>query len=1618
MFFANLYLHALLKMERIHIIIILVACFCLLLYDASALTQENTPAIYTVDDITYTLPMSQELPAVDLSVGAAPGSRRTIGDRVTFEICLRIFEDVQELQLKDVLPKGTKYLGYEGDLANPKRPDSQTLLWTLGNIGSSELRIKVHALVVNTISNQNGTVLTNTAQAVWKDPAGDTCSINATASITVVEPEIKIAISANRTNVQAGDIVEQIVTLSNTGTSDAYDVNLTETIADRLEILNAEPAPLSVDGNVIRFLYDRIPAGSRGEMRLITRVKGSAVLGEDLSCTAAVMWTSLPGDDPNERRGGGARLDNYDETDTFKITVSGDVSISKTPDFDRICTIGDSATYKIHLNLPRAVIKDLVVIDILPNGTVYDPASLKISGSNPLDVALPTGDANTLVLSFGDLNNTDDRDLDLWYDAIIANSKQNRNGVVLQAGTAKVQWRSGDGNLRYRTDSNSGCIEIVEPLLCLEKRSQISGAIVGDELVFQLDVYHDDSSRADAYDIVLRDVVPDNVSFLRFYSSMPMNFEQVGEDLIWTAPKLRRGERAYVIYAISTNITGCIGGRSSLTWTSREGDDPNERSGRWTDLDCYNRTADAYIVVDDLRIECEPATLLKRCPGDYVEMRFYGDLPDLSGAWLNLSLPGMHYDPASLSCSFSFSKEISQGDDLSLYLGDVQAGHLDLSLRASVDASSLESPLMASLELSWLSTGERRSISTRTGEIEIVEPRLNVRKSPTVKSMKIGETLRYRISIEHSGDSDAWDVILKERIPDCVEILPESLEYDGGSIELCDGSLIWRIDRLPKGENLSLKYDIIALSDGHEISNSYLSWSSIKEDRIGRREYTASVKSEIVIGSCYLSVDAPECAYGGFVNYTLRYRNIAERDIKDVVVKAVYDPLLTFVSSSPLPCDPARSIWSGCALPGILHPGEEGLIRITTKNSKVSNGTIVETRFILSFDGHIENISKRTVIISPVLAIDARGEPESVGGGGIICYTVKYKNLGKAEATNLTLRGEFPPGMEVISATRALISERSGEILFSIPGVLMPGEEGMLEINALLKAGMDDDTIDALFILESSEAGPVTAKVSTYVRSITRKISIAKRASCHECRRGESIGYTITVCNPSTYELTDVVIKENPDPRLVIEYANPPRGPDGLWHIDKLGAGECRNITVIGRVPRSDIQFEMTGRIEGEGFARTYRDCAAYIDGFVLRNCVLAATSNLSARDCAAVNIMAEEGAQLNMRGHGSGRISSEESVATSTADRSIRVLRAGSSERERYDEKIYGREVTFSSSWNDRIDLVNRQSRFVISSNADIMNHSMNALADPNGTAIAITAEFNGSSSISVKKLSSILGNMSSFDSLSGSAKISAIFEEHGEYGAFSHSYLGNGTLRVRRYDESRRSHIWGAGSYLSQGLTTYNYIEDHLQAESNRSGALWRAGAWIEGGRGLREEFSALRIDKETRIGRRGLDTRANFSGMAILGVDLRDAYLSDIYIGNYTLQSIVSVPASYRHGTAHMNITIDSYKESSDIVCFRIKIHNDGVKDLAPVYVFGILAEGSEILSAYPVPFERKGRMIKWMLDYIKAGDAFVITLRIDVRGREYFDGAALKEIKALGRCDGYLPEVMARRLVDGE
>ncbi|MEO0761558.1 MAG: isopeptide-forming domain-containing fimbrial protein, partial [Pseudomonadota bacterium] len=195
---------------------------------------------------------------VDTSIDETFGADLALGEVAGFEITLVLPEVLNEdVVLVDTLPDGLtplsltvlsvgSQLSAAGAVADLAMPDvviaGQTVTVDFGAIANladdgvdagDAIVLRLEAVVdADPAANADGTVLTN--EAVLSLTAGTAdFTVEDTAGVAVIQPELSLAKTANPVaEVDAGDVVDFEIVVTNSGTAPAFDIQIEDLLAD------------------------------------------------------------------------------------------------------------------------------------------------------------------------------------------------------------------------------------------------------------------------------------------------------------------------------------------------------------------------------------------------------------------------------------------------------------------------------------------------------------------------------------------------------------------------------------------------------------------------------------------------------------------------------------------------------------------------------------------------------------------------------------------------------------------------------------------------------------------------------------------------------------------------------------------------------------------------------------------------------------------------------------------------------------------------------------------------------------------------------------------------------------------------------------------------------------------------------------------------------------------------------------------------------------------------------------------------------------------------------------------------------------------------------------------
>jgi uncharacterized repeat protein (TIGR01451 family)/fimbrial isopeptide formation D2 family protein len=446
------------------------------------------------------------------------------------------------------------------------------------NAINPSIRITYYARINNDISTDAGDAMLNAASTEFTDgELGGPATSGPVAAPQVNVQEPLLIASKTFSNVtpgklatdlpDGGDTIEYLVTLTNTGTSTAYDVNIVDTLPPELQ-LEATPAVILINGvatGVVTpdggpagpLIWGRgkavpdesldIPAGQSLLLTYYVTLQDVVLANLAINNSVLVDWTSLDGVSADERTGANcptitapndyctgpvtAVLNVSDNNAVIKTRLSDTSPPLTTPDEVRI---GDIVDYELRVNIQEGTSPNVVVRDDLPQGLAFEqvvsvngaptapyaaaaPFTYDTFGSIPAtNIAVagnPASGPSSVTWTLGTITNAADNnaandELVIVYRARVLNLVHPQVNAINLSNTANLDYSDANGAAPTKTDSEA--IIVRQPDLSVTK---IAAPANGDNIIdagemidYIIDIIN--NGTAPAYDTELRDIIP------------------------------------------------------------------------------------------------------------------------------------------------------------------------------------------------------------------------------------------------------------------------------------------------------------------------------------------------------------------------------------------------------------------------------------------------------------------------------------------------------------------------------------------------------------------------------------------------------------------------------------------------------------------------------------------------------------------------------------------------------------------------------------------------------------------------------------------------------------------------------------------------------------------------------------------------------------------------------------------------------------------------------------------------------------------------------------------------------------------------------------------------------
>jgi len=942
--------------------------------------------------------------------------------------------------------------------------------------------------------------------------------------------------------------------------------------------------------------------------------------------------------------------------------------------------------------------------------------------------------------------------------------------------------------------------------------------------------------------------------------------------------------------------------------------------------------------------------------------------------------------------------------------------------------------------------------------------RTAIRKQPDLpRRLAVGETVGFEISADlPKGARELW---INDSIAKGLIYNQSSLSVHGPAVQrelVAENSICWFFGDAGPAQTIEITYNCIlenAPDNQDKVvlagTKATMSWM---EGQAGKTDADEAGPLTVLEPDLVLEMQAtrPFAAPEGSVSFTLAlyHSDQSHAPAFDLDLRPLLPAGLAYVpGSAQVLAGPAAAFdgeglkWHLSSLGLDWNAGQKALFRFNATARAVA-GEQMEGRAQVTWtslsgesaqertgaggcNDYLREASDPVKVKVMRLSLSKTADPDPVEVGELLTYTLTYESLGN-EARNVTIHDDLDTGVTFISADPApsRINARNITWNFSWLENNSPDTIAMqVRVNDTLPDGA---LLLNRFTINCSELEPKSGSIYTTVQNGTL-LSVNKTPLQKAVRRGEEVSYIITVCNKGGLPATNVTVRDVFDSSVELISAWPDMAGEGVWHFASLAPGQCAQMGLTVRVPRTDVLYQSQQNVTGRGFVRSYRDYSTVRLPGPLTNHVYVSSDQMQLSASARVLILAEEGTQLSLREHGSGDYESQEDLRFLTANKSIRLERSVRASYHPTTLLLPGNgSQSVSSLWHEEVrarnGITNTSFKESYRYSSRLEGESLLDL-DENRSSMQIRSDFQGLAHLGTLKrpVNGAMrdGDIFSVEDYAGLFQVSESIHDLGQGLMMDRSASGQGYVAKDAQASGRqRSYESGTGAYrsvermdtfsgfMAKDLDATHYSISHKVTPRT---FLNISQKWSEGTQShtptslIAEEYSrASRLKmKATAAIPRELLSEAIFSGTAKLRTVYGTKYgknqslevdRDETLMGDYELKRRIILSGSAKYDQPHLYLRKDG-KRVKDVAAYTITITNDGNASIGPLFLQDLFPPGARFQNATLRPNQIGCNSSNWTLLHLSIGDTVRIGINLNV---EKCDEDIINRALVVGNC----------------
>ena len=953
----------------------------------------------------------------------------------------------------------------------------------------------------------------------------DNETVNVIANTTLVvikDAEIK--------ELNPGDIIHYIITVTADGSSDSLNVNLRDILDNKLLDINS--AKYSINGGIL------------------SDFNGNIYLGNMLTGTAVTVdiW---------------AKVLSSADRDVFNLV---NVTSDEHPE-------GNTSNVSVHVRIVDLAVDKLVNNSVPKYLDMIEYTIVVVNNGPDKSFNVTVGDLLPDGVKFISSNGQYNPDTGVWFVGDLDANESAILKIVVQVikvgnitNNVNVTGTGHDTNLTNNNDSVS--VTVPESvLLNITKVANSTIIVAGENVGYTVTVTNYGPSVAT--NVVLKDIFNskellnlqyslNGVDWLDYDEAVSLGDINVGADVtVYFRAKVNGSVRGDVLNIV--NITTGV----------------DDARGNFTANETINVMANTTLVV------IKDAEIKELNPGDTVHFIITviaGGSSDSLNVNLNDILDAKLLDVAGATYAVdSVNKGVWTG---SLSLGKIATGN---SVTVDIWAKVLSSADRDVFNLVNVTSDEHPEGNTSNTTVHVRIVDLAVDKLVNNSVPKYLDMIEYTIVVVNNGPDKSFNVTVGDLLPDGVKFISSNGQYN-------PDTGVWFVGDLDNNESAILKIVVQVIKVGNIINNVNVTGTGHDTNLTNNNASVSVNVPESVLLNITKVANSTIIVAGENVGYTVVINNYGPSVASDVVLKDIFNSNeLLNLQYSLNGVDWLD--YNGSVSLGDINAGTNVTVYFRAKVNGSVRGDVLNTvNITTSVDdarGNFTDNETVNIIANTTLAVIKDAEIKALNPGDTAHFVITVIAGGSSDSLNVKLEDILDAGLlDVKSATYRINGGNLTDYTQIISlGNMHTGSKIVVDIYAAILSTTGQDIFNCVNV--TSDEHPEGNTSNTTIHVNIADLEIIKIVNNATPNYGDEITYTITVRNNGPDNSTNIKVSEVLADNFKFISANASKGyydlTNGVWAVGNLTNNETAKLVITVKIVKTGF-IQNNVSVNGTGF--------------------------------------------------------------------------------------------------------------------------------------------------------------------------------------------------------------------------------------------------------------------------------------------------------------------------------------------------------------------------------------------------------------------------------------------------